>query len=262
MEFKQEQFKGKGIFLVIPMYTALCNGYCMNSCMYLQRMCTELSIPFQQYFILGESLVQRARNYLVAEFLKSSEEYTHLLCIDADIEFNPADVLQMLLLEKEVIGAPYPLKFINWEKIKQSVIENPEITPEALCHMGSQYVFNLAKDQKEIQLFEPVEVQEIGTGYVLIERGVFKKLDEHYPELQYIPDHKIYFDGKETIGAYFDCCIDKETKRYLSEDFYFNKIWRDMGGTVWCCPWMKANHHGTIAYRGDIPLIAQNKGNL
>jgi hypothetical protein len=53
-------------------------------------------------FLFNESLITRARNYLVDEFLRSG--FTHLLFIDSDIHYSPQDVLALLALDKDVIG--------------------------------------------------------------------------------------------------------------------------------------------------------------
>ena len=63
-----------------------------------------------------ESLVTRARNTLVANFL-DDEHATHLLFVDADIGFSPTIIKRMLDFDHEVVCAPYPMKLINWSAI-------------------------------------------------------------------------------------------------------------------------------------------------
>ena len=56
-----------------------------------------------------DSLVTRARNKLVSSFLEQ-KEYTHLFFIDADIVFNAQDFIRVLLFDKPLTSAPYPIK--------------------------------------------------------------------------------------------------------------------------------------------------------
>lgn len=258
-EITKENLAGKTLFVSIPMYGSMCTGYCMHSCLELQNLCNQLDVHLGFSFQLGESLIPRARNYCVHEFMKT--DFTHMLFVDADIQFDPRDVLVMMLVDRDVIGAPYPKKFLNWNSIKDAVVNNPDIDVNDLSSLGSSFVFNVAGGVNEINITEPVEVLEVGTGFMLVKREVFTKLDEKYPELKYTPDHPNFAEG-EKVSAYFDCGIDKETNRYLSEDYYFNKLWRDIGGKVWYCPWIKTVHYGTFGFCGDIPTISKNLGKL
>ena len=142
MEFSKDDFKDVKLYVAIPMYGEICNGYVMNSVLFLQKLCFEYEIEVKFSFRFNESLVTRARNLLVDDFLRETD-YTHLLFIDSDVEFNAYDVLVMLLLNKDVIGAPYPIKNIQWNKIKNAVIKNPDIPVEDLPAIGSNFVFNL-----------------------------------------------------------------------------------------------------------------------
>ena len=56
-----------------------------------------MELNVDSFFIFNESLITRARNYLVDEFLRA-EEFTHLMFIDSDINFNPKDVLSLAVL--------------------------------------------------------------------------------------------------------------------------------------------------------------------
>ena len=93
----QELRKNK-LFVATPMYGGQCNGLYMKACLDLQATCIQYGIECRFSFIFNESLITRARNYLVDEFLRS--DCTHLLFIDADICYNPQDVLALLALDK------------------------------------------------------------------------------------------------------------------------------------------------------------------
>ena len=169
----------------------------------------------------------------------------------------------MLLLNKDIIGAPYPIKNIQWNKIKKAVIKNPDIPVEDLPAIGSNFVFNLKDGETSMTIDTPIIVNDVGTGYTLIKREVFGKIKEAYPENCYTSNYQFDENGKGLdVFAYFDCGIDKDKGIYLSEDYYFNKLWRDIGGEVWYCPWMQTYHHGTYSYPGNIPLIAKHSGEL
>jgi hypothetical protein len=94
---------------------------------------------------------------------------------------------------------------------------------------------------------------------MLIARETFTKFAETYPELSYKPDHARteQFDGTRNIHAFFDCIIDPDTRRYLSEDYYFCKKSREAGMRVWTCPWMKLQHIGSYIFKGDLAKIGQ-----
>ena len=133
------------------------------------------------------------------------------------------------------------------------------------------YVFNPVKGTAQFSISEPLEVLEIGTGFMMVKREVFEKFADAYPHLRYKPDHvgQANFDGSRYIHAYFDTVIDTKesitgggSERYLSEDYMFCQMWRKMGGRIYLCPWMKTQHIGTYAFSGNMPAVAQYTGKL
>lgn len=262
IEISIDELRTKKLFVATPMYGGQCAGMYTKSIADLSALCAKYGIPLQLYYLFNESLITRARNYCVDEFVRS--EATHLMFIDSDIGFNPQDVIAMLALMKDdapydVLGGPYPKKCISWEKIKQAVDKGvADEDPNALEKYVGDYVFNPKSGQKEIQLGEPVEVLELGTGFMMIRRNVFEKYKAAYPELSYKPDHvrTEHFDGSREIHAYFDCIIDPESKRYLSEDYNFCYHVTKMGGRNYLCPWMKLNHVGSYIFGGSLVDLA------
>jgi hypothetical protein len=262
LSVKVEDLRKNSLFVCTPMYGGQAHGLYMKACLDLQGLCMQYGIGLRFSFLFNESLITRARNYLVDEFLRSDS--THLLFIDSDIHFDPNDVLALLALNKDIIGAPYPKKAINWKNIQKALINNPTLDPGNLEHLVGDYVFNAVPGTTQFKVSEPLEVMEIGTGFMMIKREVFTKFKEAYPELNYKPDHlgQANFDGSRYIHAYFDTIIDPDSHRYLSEDYMFCQHWRRIGGQVWLCPWMKTSHIGTYAFQGNMEAIAKHTGNL
>ena len=224
-----EALRKRKLFVATPMYGGQCGGMYTRSICDLTALCVKYGIEVRSYFLFNESLITRARNYCVDEFLRSDAE--HMLFIDSDIGFNPQDVIAMMALqtpesEYDVMAGPYPKKCITWEKIKQAVDAGvADEDPNRLEDFVGDFVFNPAVDEndpstKSIRLDEPAQVLETGTGFMMIRRATFDKYKAAYPQYSYKPDHirTEAFDGSREIHAYFDCIIDPKTKRYLSED--------------------------------------------
>ncbi len=219
------------------------------------------------FYLFNESLIPRARNYLVDEFLRA-EEYTHLMFIDADIHFDPNDVLTLAALDKDIIGGPYPKKCIAWEKVRNAVDTGlADEDPTVLEQYTGDYVFNPVENTHKIQVAEPVDVLEIGTGFMLIKREVFDDFKEAYPQFAYTPDHNRseHFSGDREIHAYFDTVIDSDaylgeisgkSNRYLSEDYFFCQFVRRLGYKIYLCPWMKLGHMGSYVFSGSMQSLA------
>lgn len=295
LSIKIEDLRKAKLFVATPMYGGVNHGLYMKACLDLQALTMQYGVECKFSFLFNESLITRARNYLVDEFLRSG--YTHLLFIDSDIHFEPQDVLALIALDKDVIGAPYPKKTINWKNITTALIKNPTIPAGELDGLVGDYVFNPVPGTKSFSVREPLEVLEIGTGFMMVKREVFEKFKEAYPKQNYRPDHigQANFDGSRYIHAYFDTVIDngytyddlyslmlrasngedvsEEAKkymeaektashRYLSEDYMFCQYWRKTGGQIWLCPWMKTQHIGTFAFSGNMQAIANHTGNL
>jgi hypothetical protein len=269
IQVKVEDLKNHKVFIATPMYGGMAHGMYIKSCLDLQSTLGKYGIETKFSFLFNESLITRARNYLVDEFLRSG--YTHLLFIDSDVHYNPEDVVALLALDKDVIGGPYPKKSINWGNVAEAARKHPNMNPRELEKLVGEYVFNVVKGTSQFQVTEPLEVMEIGTGYMLVKRHVFDKMAVQYPNIRYKPDHvgQSNFDGSRYIHAYFDTVIDSKdsitgggTDRYLSEDYMFCQMWRKMGGEIWLCPWMKTQHIGTYAFTGDMPKVAELTGKL
>jgi len=149
------------IFIAMPCYDSV-------------KINTMLSI-FQLVQQLGKSgievgintmkspLIHQARNYLTSVFLTT--EYTHLLFIDSDVQFQPEAVLRMLVAKKDIVCTPYRVKN---EQVDKSV-----------------YTVKVP-DSKVVPILPGglVEIEAGPTGIMLIDRKVFEKIIKNRPDLK------------------------------------------------------------------------------
>jgi len=267
IEVQVQELRKKKIFIATPMYGGNCTGMFSKACIDLATMCANYGVETRFFFIFNESLITRARNYLVDEFLRA-EGFTHLMFIDSDIHFDPRDVLSLAVLcddDKPIIGGPYGKKCIAWEKIRRAVdIGIADEEPDELAKFTGDFVFNPVLGTKEMKVNEPVEVLEIGTGFMMVKRDVFDDWREAFPQFHYKPDHNRsqFFKGDRYIHAYFDTVIDNDaympggesggSDRYLSEDYMFCQLSRKIGKKIFLCPWMKLGHVGSYVFDGTM----------
>lgn len=211
------------LFVATPMYGAQCSGMYTRAMADLSAKMAKHGIPLQFYYLFNESLITRARNYCVDEFMRS--DCTHLMFIDSDIGFKADDVIAMMGLqiqnEKEfdILCGPYPKKTISWEKITQAVNQGvADDNPNVLENYVGDYVFNPVSSGG-IKISEPAQVGEGGTGFMMIQRRVFEQYAETYPQFLYKPDHvrTANFDGSREIMAYFDALIDDKSQNLVPE---------------------------------------------
>jgi glycosyltransferase involved in cell wall biosynthesis len=242
------KLKGKKVMLATPMYGGLGNSMYFSSVLRLQDQFIARGIAMHHAFMANESLIDRARNGLANEFLtRSNADY--LLFIDADIQFQPEDVLAMMSYEKDVMCGPYPKKAINWKVIIEAVKAGFE-NPATLEKLVGEYVFTpLGEEQEKGQI---VRVAEAGTGLMLIHRDVFAKMEAAFPENYYLSDHStdVHTGTKKPMHAFFRTAI--VDNRYLSEDYYFCHKWREIGGDVWLFPWAQTTHYGMYGFQGSV----------
>jgi hypothetical protein len=257
-----EELRKRKLFIATPMYGGMCTGPYVHSMLQFSTVCRQYDLQWDASFHYNESLIQRARNYLVDGFLRS--DCSHMMFIDSDISFNPMDILGMLALadkksEYDVLCGLYPKKQIHWDRIQKAVQDNIELkNPDELAQFGGGFAFNLIPGTESFKLTEPVQILEGATGFMLIQRHVFDQFKAAYPENSYSPDHKYStdFNGERDIVAYFDCAIDPVSRRYLSEDYYFSRKIIDIGLKVWACPWISLTHVGTYGFQGNLSALS------
>jgi hypothetical protein len=223
------------IFFATPCYGGQITDQYFLSVFRLTQELIKYNINFRITTLRNESLVPRARNILTAMFLEA-KECTHMMFIDADIEFDPEAVIRMLAMDKELITGAYPKKTLPVD-----------------------YAINLKfADQEKQQVkvdMGAVEVLDASTGFWLMKREVVDKMVESYPELHYLNDSSIDPKFNQYCYSFFDTIHDPDDNRYLSEDYTFCRRWQKIGGQIWLDPNTKLNHVGSYTFEGDVNKI-------
>jgi hypothetical protein len=195
----------------------------------------------------GDALITRARASLVSQFLDDPSA-THLLFLDADIGFEPDQVLRLIQSGADMCAAIYPIKRIEWDKVR-ATFETARPNPAAAA---LKYVFEVDDANAVAEKGGFVKVRYAGTGFLMIRRAALERMCERYPQLQYRRDHSIdAATASDNRFALFECMI-AEDGTYLSEDFAFCKRWTDIGGEIWADLDSRLSHVGPMTFSGDL----------
>jgi len=204
-------------------------AYC-SSLALLSAKLAQLGVPFAPA-LFKDSDVSRGRNEACAAAIEGG--FSHLIFIDADIEFESDEVLKLLAAGKELCGASYRRK-------NDADDYNHEFIPNE-----SQFV----PVCPETGL---LEVMRLGTGFLLIDVAVLEKMRDTMPEIHYKqrrPDKTwrnmwafFAFEVHDTPGG----------RQLFSEDYNFCERWRKLGGKIWMDHTIKLGHWGAHCWQGDL----------
>jgi hypothetical protein len=209
------------VHICMPCYGGMLTESTFMSYIKWANTCRQLGIDWTMETMTNESLISRARNTLTAKFLNNKES-THLMFIDADIGWEPWHLLVMLNRDVDVIGGLYPMKSL----------------PVKWCVNGF--------DGAEEGVDGLQEVSKTGTGFMLIKRAVFEKLNAHPATKPFANDIGLPAELNPYMKTYFDTAVREN--RYYSEDWTFCENFRDLGGKIWVDKRILLKHTGTYVF--------------
>lgn len=184
-------------------------------------------VPFRFKFIRGPSLIQRARNQFVADFLQG--DCTDLIMIDDDVVWEKGAVDRMLSHPCDVVAGVYPKR----EDPLQYPIRRLQ---GAQLDMGTGLL----------------EVELAPTGFMRIRRPALQAMVDAYPNLSYKdPDvpggvaHALFWVDLGPDSS------DPDGPNWLwGEDFSFCRKYRAIGGQVFADILLKFKHRGGKSFEG------------
>jgi hypothetical protein len=196
------------------------------------------------------SLITQGRNLTVASFLETNSDY--LLFLDSDIAIGTHVIEKMINADKDVICVPYPLKSIQWTKLKEKFERGMIKSIEDMETGGCTYPVRIP-DVTDINMTKGViEITHAPAGCLLIKRSVFDELIKTYPDRKIKQKSVIngQYEEKKFYYNFFDTIHDKKTQTYMGEDFGFCKLWTDIGGKIFAVVDEYIMHVGEHQYIG------------
>lgn len=246
------------VLIATPCYGGMCTADYMRSMTGIAALSARFGINISIITTTNESLVHKARNSLTSQFMNG--DFTHIMFIDADVSFNPDDVLKLILRDKDMVAGLYPLKKISWEHLLDYKAE----TADELKRAGLTYTYGKKDDDGKyldsasLSLTGDsdglVEADAVATGFLLIKRVVFEKMFVSTPDNWYVEPEI------GPVHLYWDTSIDTETKQFIGEDWTFCSNWRALGGKIYVDPSIHLVHTGTYAFEGK--LLSTKDSNL
>ncbi len=225
-----------------PMYGGMCTSEYTQSLLNLSESANKSDVKLTTIFLGNESLIQRGRNTVAHHFMNLPDA-THLLFIDADIKFRTEDIVKMIAADKSLIVGPVALKGYNWDEIRQAAVNGED----DIGRTGGVFNINKLPGIDMVDENTPFEIEHGGNAFMMIRRDVFETLKPHTPI--YTNGGRSLPDGVE-IYDYFRVEINKDTNHLLSEDYFLCHSYRQLGGKVWCAPWVETGHFGSHLFNG------------
>lgn len=233
------------LVVATPCYGGLVTTHYMQCTCALFVEAAARGIHVQLELLGRESLITRGRNALVAKFLDDPAA-THLIFIDADIGFEPRQVIRMLEFDRDVVAGMYPLKDITWDKGAIERLHGGEPIEQAFLRFVGVPCEGAEREMED----GFVTGTYAGAGFLMIKRDVFARFKAGYPQLHYKAAHTGAAPSlSPNQHAFFDCVIDEASGEYLSEDYAFCQRWRALGGKIWL------DTQGTMAHVGPHEFV-------
>jgi GT2 family glycosyltransferase len=129
-------------------------------------------------------------------------DYSHIMWIDSDIIFQPEDIMKLLSHDLDIVSGLYHLTPDTYSVVK----------------LGQE---NFSHDS-ELVSKDLIEAKSVGTGFLLVKKGVFEKIERPWFQTGEIEE-----DGK---------------KKFLGEDIYFCLKARKAGFKIFADPTIRVNH--------------------
>lgn len=225
MNAQSYNLAGRKLFVALPAYDFKVSLKLAVSLARLAQQLPQHGIELSIGSICGCSVVSRARNLLVRDFLDS--DCTDLMFIDADINFEPDSVLRLMAWANDP---------------KKGIVGGVPRTRKT----DKVYIAQLDQDEEGVTMNRMglVRAKRIATAFMLVRREVFERLVNENPQWNYY-DH----NTDKLLNAVFDFLVTEEG--YMGEDYLFCDRARAIGYEVWVDPTIKLGHMGVQEYEGD-----------
>lgn len=203
--------KNCNLLLAIPCQGGKLEAETAQGLLGFEAICRTVGVEHDILFTVNEALVSRSRNKYIDNFI-SNPSFTHLIFIDADMEFNAGDIFKLIDRKKDVISAICPKKVFP-------------ISPACAFERSSSDETKASRDETG----ELLEASMVGAAFMVIRRRAIEKM----------------------IEAYEDSCLFNPIEGDPSggEDNAFCRRWKSLGGKIWLDPSIEIGHIGRHIYK-------------
>jgi hypothetical protein len=212
---QQKILQSSNVLIATPAYNDVFYEPYVRSLFNTQRIANQIGMKLVLGVLGGGFYIEPARNVLAQIFLES--DCTHLFFIDADIGWKPENFFDLILSEKQMIGATYPKKTL----------------PITYCHHPKDPISDLE---------EPTEVNALPAGFLCIRRDALNQFKLRYPERTCFNENGFdyeFFTGELRNG------------KRQGEDIWFSHDMSGAGITPYLAPWIKPTHIGNHRFQSE-----------
>ena len=228
LEFKVTEKEQYRVFIASPAYNGEVSSKYTESLLITGFLLSQHNIEFQIKFI-NNQIITRARNMLSHLFMKGN--FTHMLFIDADIAWNPQDVLNLLSHDEECVVGIYPNKryFLKPKSNQLTLMPSSKI-----C---------VSNETKGLHL---QRLEYAASGFMLLRKSALQRIQCDIEQF-YLPNSSTDVSSNTNLlYNYFDCNV--VDGQYLTEDFYFSHLFNKNGGKIFFDKRVRLIHIGKHEY--------------
>lgn len=207
---------GKKVMLATTAYDTTSASYTFSISRSREAL-HEAGIQTAYALLQGNCHVDDARNAIVRDFLDS--DCTELLFLDADVDWEPEQIIQLCRREVDLVGGVYPYRR-----------EGGETMPVRMKH-GARIIDGL------------LEVDGLPTGFMKIKRHVLETIAEKSPK---------YWDKHLLTALVFDRPDPDEDGTRWGGDIAFCRKWQALGGKLYADAELRLGHTATVVVRDSL----------
>lgn len=245
------------LLIAIPVYGGICYMDFMLSVMSLTKELDRQNLKYDIKTIQSESLITRARNGFVSIFM-NNPNYSKLLFLDCDLIFDVETIARMINSNYPIVGASYPKKALNWNKVKHFADKCDENELQARA-TDMNYNFKYYNNNQVKIKNGFVEVEDVPTGCMLIDKRALSIIINKHRHFHYLNNVGGYGQANNFYDLFQTGVVEVKGKRiYLSEDYYFCHLARQCGLSLWLDCNSTLIHIGRYNYQGNLGLIIKN----
>ncbi len=211
-----ERAIGQKVMLATPSYASPCPAYVFAIARSREAL-SAAGIQSAYLLLQGHCHVDDSRNAIVRLFLES--DCTELVFLDADVDWEPAALVQLCQRDCDVVGGVYPYRREGSEEMPVRMIAQREAVDGLL------------------------EVEGLPTGFLKLKRRVLQTMADAAPK---------FWDKIYETALVFDRPTPGADKTRWGGDVDFCNRWRARGGQIFADQEIRLGHTGTMVVRDSL----------